>query len=139
MLIDTDHPDLSASRQCELLGLSRSSWYYRRRDGDASNEALMKLIDRQYTATPFFGVMQMTRWLRGQGHVVNVKRVRRLMRLMGLEAIYPKRRLSLQNKAHRVYPYLLKGVAIDRPDQVWCSDITYIPMRRGPRNKRLSP
>jgi putative transposase len=130
-LIDPAHGELSISRQCQLLGLPRSGLYYRSQACDALNEQLMRLIDRQYTATPFFGVRQMTHWLRRQGHGVNVKRVRRLMRLMGLEAVYPKPRLSLPNKAHSVYPYLLKGLTIDRPDQVWCADITYIPMHRG--------
>ena len=130
-LIDRAHPGLSVSRQCRLLGLARSCLYYRSQSDEALNQRLMRLIDRQYTDTPFFGVRQMTRWLRRQGHAVNVKRVRRLMRVMGLEAVYPKPRLSLQNKAHPVYPYLLKGVTIDRPDQVWCADITYIPMHRG--------
>lgn len=131
MLIDRNHSRLSVSRQCRLLGLPRSCLYYRPRNASSSNEGLMRLIDRQYTATPFFGVRQMTHWLRRQGHAVNVKRVRRLMRLMGLEAIYPKPRLSQQNKAHRVYPYLLKGVTIDQPDQAWCADITYLPMHHG--------
>ena len=134
MRIDVNHPELSAVRQCDLLGLSRSSWYYTARPESVYNEQLMRLIDRQYTATPFFGVGQMTDWLRLQGHAVNPKRVRRLMRLMGLEAIYPKphpRNSSLQNKAHPVYPYLLRELTVDRPDQVWCADITYIPMPRG--------
>jgi len=87
MLIDVNHPELSTVRQCDLLGLSRSSWYYQARPESGYNEQLMRLIDRQYTATPFFGVGQMTDWLRLQGHAVNPKRVRRLMRLMGLEAI----------------------------------------------------
>jgi len=131
MLIDTSYPDIAISRQCDLLGLSRSSCYYRSQSDAAYNEQLMRVIDRQYTGTPFFGVRQMTFWLHRQGHAVNVKRVRRLMRLMGLEPIYPKPRLSLQNKAHRVYPYLLRDLTIDRPDHVWCTDITYIPMHRG--------
>ena len=134
MFINTNHPKITINRQCDLLGLSRSSRYYRSRQSQsdvAYNEQLMRMIDRQYTVTPFFGVRQMTYWLTRQGHTINVKRVRRLMRLMGLEPIYPKPRLSLKNKAHRVYPYLLKGLAIDRSDQVWCTDITYIPMRCG--------
>ena len=131
MRIEREHLRISLSRQCKLLGLSRSTAYYRSAADSAFNEHLMRVIDRQYTARPFFGVGLMTDWLRLQGHTVNVKRVRRLMRLMGLEAIYPKPRLSLVNKGHRVYPYLLTGLAIDRPDQVWCTDITYIPMHRG--------
>ena len=131
MLIDTSHPEITVRRQCDLLGLARSSCYYRSHSDPACGEQLMRLIDRQYTATPFFGVRQMTLRLRGQGRAVNVKRVRRLMRLMGLEATYPKRSLSQPNKAHRIYPYLLRDVTVDGPDHVWCTDITYLPMRRG--------
>jgi putative transposase len=131
MLIDHQHPRLSVLRQCDLIGLPRSSLYYRMQGEDAWNQQLMRLIDRQYTATPFFGVRRMTAMLRRDGHAVNDKRVRRLMRVMGLEAIYPKPRTSLKNQANPVYPYLLKGLTIDRPDQVWATDITYIPLQRG--------
>ena len=131
MLIDMKHPRLSVLRQCDLIGLSRSSLYYRAQGEDAYNQQLMSLIDRQYTATPFYGVRKMTVALRGLGHAVNDKRVRRLMRVMGLEAIYPKPKTSLKNQANPVYPYLLKGLVIDRPDQVWATDITYIPLARG--------
>jgi putative transposase len=131
MLIDMKHPRLSVLRQCDLIGLSRSSLYYRAQGEDAFNQQLMSLIDRQYTATPFFGVRKMTAMLRRDGHAVNDKRVRRLMRVMGLEAIYPRPRTSLKNQANPVYPYLLKGLLIDRPDQVWATDITYIPLQRG--------
>jgi putative transposase len=91
----------------------------------------MRLIDEQYTRTPFYGIRRMTAWLRSQGQTVNHKRVSRLMRLMGIEAIYPKRRLSLADSRHKKYPYLLKGLTVDRPDQVWATDITYIRMKRG--------
>jgi putative transposase len=131
MLIDLRHPGLSVQRQCELLGLSRSGWYYRGQGESADNQRLMCLIDQQYTARPFFGVRRMTAMLRRDGQAVNPKRVRRLMRLMGLEAIYPKPRTSLKNQAHAVYPYLLKGLVIDHPDQVWATDITYVPLLRG--------
>ena len=131
MLIESDHPRLSVSRQCELLALARSSVYYVPHGQDAYNEYLMRRIDQQYTRTPFYGVRRMTAWLRRQGEPVNPKRVRRLMRWMGLEAIYPKRRLSLSNEQNRRYPYLLSGVEIERADQVWSADITYIRMRRG--------
>lgn len=131
MLIDMKHPRLSVLRQCDLIGLSRSSLYYRAQGEDAFNQQLMSLIDRQYTSTPFFGVRRMTVMLNRSGHAVNDKRVRRLMRVMGLEAIYPKPRTSLKNQANPVYPYLLKGLSIDRPDQVWATDITYIPLQRG--------
>jgi len=138
MMVEPNHPEIPVARQCELIGLSRSTLYYRPRGDDALNERLMRMIDRQYLDRPSTGVEMMTAWLNRQlaeqGVTVNIKRVRRLMRLMGLEAVYPKPRdrgLSLQNKANAVYPYLLKDVTIDRPDQVWCTDITYVPMRRG--------
>lgn len=92
---------------------------------------LMRLIDEQYTRTPFYGVLKMTAWLRRQGREVNPKRVRRLLRKMGLSAVYPKRRLSKPCKGHKKYPYLLKDVVIDHPDQVWGADITYIRLARG--------
>jgi putative transposase len=131
MLIDMKHSRLSVLRQCDLLGLGRSTLYYRAQGEDAYNQQLMGLIDRQYTATPFYGVRKMAVALRGLGRAVNEKRIRRLMRVMGLEAIYPKPRTSLKNQANPVYPYLLKGLVIDRPDQVWATDITYIPLQRG--------
>lgn len=131
MLIDMKHPRLSVLRQCDLIGLPRSSLYYRAQGEDAYNQQLMRLIDRQYTATPFFGVRRMTAVLKRDGHAINEKRVRRLMRVIGLETIYPKPRTSLKNQANPVYPYLLKGLVIDRPDQVWATDITYIPLTRG--------
>jgi putative transposase len=131
MLITPDHPDLSVRRQCDLLGLAASTLYYRPQRDTALNEELMRLIDKLYMAAPCFGYRKMTSTLVEAGYAVNGKRVRRLMRQMGIEAVYPKPRTSLQNKAHRVYPYLLKGLEIDRCDQVWCADITYLPMRRG--------
>ena len=130
-LIEPNHRRLSVSRQSELLDLSRSTLYYRRSEGDAYNDLLMRLIDVQYTATPFYGVPRITAWLRSQGHHVNHKRVRRLMRLMGLEAIYPKHRTSVSDQAHKKYPYLLKGLAIEAPNHVWSTDITYIRMHKG--------
>jgi putative transposase len=131
MLIDHEHPRLSVLRQCDLIGLPRSSLYYRAQGEDAANQQLMRWIDREYTAHPFFGVRRMTAMLGRLGQTVNPKRVRRLMRVMGLEAIYPKPRTSLKNKGDLQYPYLLKGLLIDRPDQVWATDITYIPLQRG--------
>ncbi len=122
---------LSVSQQCELLGLSRSSYYYEPATESAENLALMELIDREYTAHPFLGSRRLRSWLRGEGQRVNRKRVQRLMRLMGLEAVYPKPRLSVGGAGHKVYPYLLRGVAIARVDQVWSTDITYIPMPHG--------
>lgn len=118
-------------RQCELLGVSRASWYYRPRGESEENLALMRLLDEQYTRTPFYGIRRMTASLQQQGHVVNHKRVGRLLRLMGLEAIYPKPRLSQPGPVSQRYPYLLRDLPIVRPDQVWSSDITYVPMRHG--------
>jgi putative transposase len=113
------------------LGLSRSSLYYKAAAETLENLRLMRLIDEEYTAHPFYGSRKMTVWLRGQGEAVNRKRVQRLLRVMGLEAIYPKPRLSVAGGGHRIYPYLLRGVAIERVDQVWSTDITYIPMAAG--------
>ena len=118
-------------RQCALLGLNRSSLYYETAAETAANLRLMRRIDAQYTACPFYGSRKMTRWLVQHSEAVNRKRVQRLMRLMGLEAIYPKPRLSLAGRGHRIFPYLLRDVRIDRPDQVWSTDITYIPLPAG--------
>ncbi len=130
-LIEADHPELSVRRQCELLWLSRSSLYYQGVPASAENLRLMGLLDQEYTAHPFLGSRRLTQWLIGQGEEVNRKRVQRLLRLMGLEAIYPKPKLSAAGRGHRVYPYLLRNVSIERPDQVWSTDITYVPLARG--------
>ncbi|MHB1162250.1 MAG: IS3 family transposase [Chloroflexota bacterium] len=130
-LIELGHEGLSLARQCELVGLARSSLYYQPRGVSEENLLLMRLIDEQYTRTPFYGIRRMTAWLKGQGHEVNHKRVARLMETMGLEAIYPKPRTSQPSPDHRVYPYLLRNVAILRPNQVWSTDITYIRLSRG--------
>jgi putative transposase len=130
-LIEPAHPELSVRRQCELLGLNRSSLYYEPAGETADNLRLMRLIDEQYTARPFYGSRKMTVWLRGRGEAVNRKRVQRLMRLMGLEAIYPRPKLSVAGRGHRIYPYLLRDVSIERPDQVWSTDITYVPLASG--------
>jgi putative transposase len=114
-----------------LLGLSRSSLYYEPGGEAAEDLRLMRRIDEQYTARPFYGSRRMTIWLNEQGEEVNRKRVQRLMRVMGLEAIYPKPRLSLAGEGHRIYPYLLRGVTVGRRDQVWSTDITYVPMPSG--------
>jgi putative transposase len=118
-------------RQCELLGLNRSTLYYQPAQESAEDLRLMRRLDEKYTRHPFYGSRKMTVWLREQGESVNRKRVQRLMRVMGLEAIYPKPRLSVPGQGHRIYPYLLRDVAITRPDQVWSTDITYVPMRTG--------
>lgn len=130
MLIEPKHPRLSLRRQCELLGLNRSTWYYEAALETAANLALMRRIDEQYLRTPFYGSRRMTAWLRRAGEEVNRKRVQRLMRLMGLEAIYPKPRTTVTVVCHK-YPYLLRNVVITRPNQVWAADITYVPMRAG--------
>ena len=130
-MIEPGVPALSVVRQCELLGVSRSSVYYEPVAVDAEELALMALIDRQYLETPFYGSRRMTAWLCANGHAVNRKRVRRLMRLMGLEAIYQRPRTSRPASDDRVHPYLLRNLAIERVNQVWSADITYIPMARG--------
>lgn len=122
---------MSISRQCELLGLARSSYYYRPAEENAENLELMRLIDEEYTRHPFHGSRRMREHLRREGWRVNRKRIQRLMRRMGLEAVYPKPKTSQRNDEHRIYPYLLRGVLIDRPNQVWSTDITYVPMARG--------
>lgn len=130
-LIDEEHPELSVRRQCELLGLARASLYYQATEETATNLRLMRLLDKEYTRHPFYGSRRLTAWLNGQGKEINRKRVQRLLRLMGLEAIYPKPRLSVGDPSHRVYPYLLRGVGIERVNQVWSADITYVPMPKG--------
>jgi len=129
-MIEQPNP-LSLRRQCELLGLSRAALYYRPVEVDAYELELMARIDRQYLRTPFYGSRRMTAWLQTQGHMVNRKRVQRLMQLMGLEAIYQRPRTSRPAPEHRIYPYLLRGLVIERVNQVWAADITYIPMARG--------
>jgi putative transposase len=130
-LVEADHPELTVDRQCALLGLPRSTFYYEPAAETAENLALMRLIDQEYTRHPFYGSRRMTAWLKGQHHEVNRKRVQRLMRLMRLEAIYPRPRLSAPGQGHQVFPYLLRGVTVDRVDQVWSTDITYVPMAQG--------
>ncbi len=130
-MVKKDHPRLSIAKQCRLLSISRSSFYYEPKGETTQNLVLMHLIDEQFLETPFYGVRQMTWHLRAQGHLVNEKRIRRLMRLMGLMPIYQHPNTSRPCPQHKTYPYLLRGLRVDRPNQVWCADITYIPMRRG--------
>ena len=122
---------MSVRRQCELLGLSRSSYYYEPASESEENLALMRLIDEEYTRHPFYGSRRMTVRLSKLVQMVNRKRVQRLMRLMGLEAIYAKPKLSVTDRQHKVYPYLLRDVAIAKVDQVWSTDITYVPLAHG--------
>jgi putative transposase len=130
-LIDPHHPMLSINRQCTLLSLNRSTYYSAPASETQINLDLMRLIDEEYTRNPVNGRRRMTAYLNRQGFRVNVKRVRRLMQLMGLEAIYPKPNLSRKHPGHTIYPYLLRGYAIDKPNQVWSADITYIRMAKG--------
>ena len=131
-MIDPTEKRLSLSRQCRMLGICRSSRYYKRRQRIQSNDLkLMRLIDEQYLKNPSWGSRSMRNYLRRQGYKVNRKRVQRLMRIMGIEAIYPKPKTSRPHPGHKVYPYLLRNLNIDRPNQVWAADITYIPMARG--------
>jgi putative transposase len=130
-LVDRDDPDLPVAAQCRLLKLARSTLYYKPAPVDADDLALMRRMDELYTKWPFYGSRRMVAALRQDGWAVNRKRVRRLMRVMGLEAIYQKPNTSKGHPDHKIYPYLLRGLAIDRPNQVWCADITYIPMAKG--------
>jgi putative transposase len=130
-LIDPGHPDLSVRRQCQLIGLNRATYYLTPAEESAGNLALMRLIDEQYTACPFYGSRRITAWLVSRGHEVNRKRVQRLLRVMGLEAIHPKPRRPATGRGHPVYPYLLRGVAVERVGQVWSADITYVPLPGG--------
>ena len=130
-MITRDAPELSLSRQCRLLSIGRSSFYYAPRGESPSSLALMRRIDELFMKYPFYGSRQMVRQLRRDGVCVGRHRVRRLMRLIGLEAIYQAPRTSVPHPMHRIYPYLLKGMAIDQPNRVWCADITYIPVQRG--------
>jgi len=129
--VDASQPRLSVVRQCQLLDLSRSSLYYQPQGESQENLHLMRLLDEQYTRTPFYGVLKMSEWLGTKGYVVTPKRVRRLLRTMGLEAIYPKPKTRVGVPEHKVYPYLLRGVAITRADQVGSCDITYVRLQTG--------
>ena len=130
-MIQSDHPQLSIVRQCELVSISRSGFYHRPAGETALNLELMRLIDAQFLETPWYGSRQMARHLRREGHAVGRKRVRRLMATMGSAPIYQRPRTSTPHPEHRVFPYLLRDLVIGRPNQVWCADITYLPMRRG--------
>jgi putative transposase len=130
-LVDWGHAEISLRRQCELLGINRAGLYYEPLGESEENLRLMRLMDEQYTRTPFYGSRRMAAWLKTQGFEVNRKRVSRLMALMGIEAVYPKPRLSQPGEGHKIYPYLLRGVAVERVNQVWSTDITYIRMAQG--------
>jgi putative transposase len=130
-LLEPDNAAFSLRQQCELLGINRSSLYYQPLGESDENLLLMRLLDEQYTQTPYYGVLKMTAYLRTLGYVVNEKRVRRLLRTMGLEAVYQKPNTSKPNPEHDIFPYLLRGLVIDRCDQVWSTDITYIRLAHG--------
>lgn len=122
---------LSLTRQCQLLKIPRSTYYSVCQGENAYNLRLMRMIDEKFLEEPYFGSRQMMRWLRMQGYNVGRKRVRCLMKLLGLEALYQKPNTSKPHPGHKIYPYLLRNLVIDRPNQVWCADITYIPVKRG--------
>ena len=130
-MVDPANSHVSIVRQCRLLSISRSGWYYERKGENPFNLSLMRMIDEQFLATPYYGSRQMARHLRRTGYCVGRKRVRRLMRLMGLEAIYQSPKTSIPHPDNKIYPYLLNGLIINKPNQVWCSDISYIPIKRG--------
>ena len=130
-MVERVNPVLPVSQQCRLLAVSRSAVYRKPAAAGAGDLAIMALIDRQYLARPYYGSCRMAAWLATQGHLVNRKRVPRLMRLLGLVAIYQRPNTSKPAALHKVYPYLLGGIAIERVNQVWCSDVTYIPMAKG--------
>lgn len=130
-MVDWGDAGLSIRRQCELLGVSRASVYYEPAGEGEENLRLMRLMDEQYTRAPFYGSRRMVVWLREQGYEVNRKRVARLMELMGIEAVYPKPKLSQPGEGQQIYPYLLEGVEVNRVNQVWSTDITYIRMAGG--------
>lgn len=129
--VEPNHATLSITQQCQLLGISRAAYYYQSVGVNEKDLSRMRLMDEVFTKRPFFGSRRLQDELNAGGDKIGREHVRRLMRIMGLKAVYPKPRLSLQNKAHKVYPYLLRQLNIVRPDQVWCSDITYIPLRHG--------
>jgi putative transposase len=131
MLIEPQHPEISIARQCELIGLARASYYWTPAPAAETDLALMRLIDECYLSMPFFGSRQMTAWLCREGYPVNRKRVQRLMRQMGIKGAVPGPHTSRPHPSHPVYPYLLGHMTIDRPNLVWSSDITYVPMARG--------
>lgn len=130
-MIENGHTKLSVSRQCELLEISRSSLYYNAVEEGIANLSIMRLLDEQYMRTPFYGYRKLRVWLTSNGYVTNEKRLRRLMKKMGWRTIYRAPRTTIANTEHEVYPYLLKGLPILHRDQVWATDITYIPMAKG--------
>lgn len=130
-MLEPAHPHLSIRTQCQLLNLSRSVLYYRARELNPRQHAIQEKIDEVYTDHPYYGTRRLSEALKREGYQIGRGRVRRLMRVLGIEALYPGKNLSIPNKAHKVYPYLLRGVSVDRPNKVWATDITYIRLRQG--------
>lgn len=130
-MVDSKYPKLSICRQCEALGVHRSGLYYTPSEESEENIQLLRLLDEQYMNTPFYGIRRLTYWLRSKGHAVNRKRVKRLMAIMGWQTIFRKQNRSKRNVLHPIYPYLLRGIEVERRNQVWAIDITYVPMKKG--------
>ena len=130
-MVDPQHAQLSIARQCRLVSISRSSFYYQARGETPLNRELLRRLDELFLEQPFYGSRQMKRCLRRQGYDVGRKRVRRLMRILGIQAVCPRPRTSTPHPQHRIYPYLLRHLEITRPNHVWCADVTYIPVQRG--------
>lgn len=129
--IETNHDKLTIERQCELIGISRSGYYYKPQTVNKETLSLINIVDEIYTQYPFFGTRKMASYLKRQGYVIGRKRVKTIYELLGLEAVYPKPKLSVPNKEHRIYPYLLRGVEVTKCDQVWSTDLTYIRLYGG--------
>lgn len=130
-MIERSNEKISVRRQCELLSINRSGLFYKKAPADVQDDQLMDLIDKKYMQAPYFGSRRMTEYLKKEGYQVNRKRIQRLMRQMGIEAVYTRPKTSKPSKENKIYPYLLRGKTINKADQVWCADITYIPMRKG--------
>ena len=130
-MIEAEHPEISVRQQCELVGQNRATYYRQPAGETALNLEVMRRIDEQYLKTPFYGIRRITASLRDQGYAINHKRIARLMQVMGLQAVFPRKNLSKPGKGHRIYPYLLRGLKITHPDQVWSTDITYLPLDKG--------
>lgn len=130
-MVISNHAQLSIQRQCQLLGVSRSGYYYQPQEISDEELILLRLLDEQYLKTPFYGSRKLTVYLRSLGYEINRKRVIRLMRQLGLQTVYPRKRTTISNPAHQIYPYLLRGLAVETANQVWCTDITYLPVRKG--------
>ena len=129
--VNPNNKDISVSRQCELLDLSRSAYYYKAKEIDPRDLDIMRLIDKEFTDHPFLGARRLSDWLSMQGFPACRSKVSRMMKVMGIEAIYPRKSLSARHPEHKIYPYLLRGLDINHPDHVWCIDITYVRLKRG--------